>query len=215
MICPHCGKGTSQDSVFCAFCGAKITPDVSAPSNLPDDTPSFSDKPADPALADSQPPVIVQVAQKKKTGWLIAFAVVAILIIAALLVTGISHRREIKEATSGPVVVAFQNSSFLNGLLRAELVRDRILGKNDVDKIAKINGYSVTRAEPAEYNEALYFVEGQIDWVDDVNKPFILLFDFSILFTGDHVPAPEEIQTFLENGQYEMQGDFAFSNFEK
>lgn len=215
MICPHCGKETAKDSAFCASCGAKITPAVSAPGSLPEDDAPVLDRPAEPAPADPQPPVIVQVEHKKKPGCLIAFAVVVVLIVAALLVTSISNKREVKNAASSPAAVAFQSSSFLNGLLRAELVRDRILGGHDVDKIAKINGYSVTRAEPAEYNEALYFVEGQIDWVDDVNKPFILLFDFSILFTGDHVPAPEEIQTFLENGQYEMQDDFAFSNFEK
>lgn len=212
MICPHCGKETEQGSAFCAVCGTKITPVVSAAGSLPDDA-SVLAKPAEPAPADSQPPVIVQVEQKKKKklSCLIAFVIVAILIVAALLFYNISSEK----AESSPAAVAFQSSSFLNGLLRAELVGDRIRGENDVDKIAKINGYSVARAEPAEYNEALYFVEGQIDWVDDVNKPFILQFEFSVLFTGDHAPAPEEIQTFLENGQYVMQDDFTFSNSEK
>ena len=116
---------------------------------------------------------------------------------------------------NNPAIEQFQNSEFLNGYLRSEIVGEKfsnlILSRSFPKEVTEFTDYSVTKAEAAEYNPSLYFVEGELNWIDKVNKPSTQKFSFSILFTGENAPEPEQIGTWLEAGQYEYQDDFTFS----
>ena len=212
MICPHCGKETARDSAFCAVCGAKIASDVPKLYTRPTDKPNANDS-AGSATSVSTVTVVVEAPKKekkkKKLGCFTIFLIVLAVIIG-LWIIGSEPQKEDVEAA----IVPFQNSEFLNGLLRAELVAHKLSNMEDVEaiQIEKAESYSVTQVERAVNNGSLYYVQGDIECFDKANKPVHFSFSFSILFTSEHVPTPEQIQTLLDNGQYEMQDDFYLSS---
>ena len=156
MICPHCGKETARDSAFCAVCGAKIASDVPKLYTRPTDKPNANDS-AGSATSASTVTVVVEAPKKekkkKKLGCFTIFLIVLAVIIG-LWIIGSEPQKEDVEAA----IVPFQNSEFLNGLLRAELVAHKLSNMEDVEaiQIEKAESYSVTQVERAVNNGSLY-----------------------------------------------------------
>lgn len=200
MNCVHCGKQIEDGKNFCPFCRMQQAQIVS--ENL--ENPSVVQEGAD-SLMSTYPK------HKKHKTRNVLLAIFIFIAVASVLFWIFWGNKPV----NNPAIEQFQNSEFLNGYLRSEIVGEKfsvlLYQGSFPNEVTEFTDYSVTKAEAAEYNASLYFVEGEINWIDKVNKPSTQKFSFSILFTGENAPEPEQIGTWLEAGQYECQDDFTFS----
>lgn len=202
MNCVHCGKQIKDGKNICPFCGMQQSQIVSENS----ESSSVVQEGAD-SLMSTYPE------HKKHKTRNILLAIFIFAAVVSVMIWIFSGNKPV----NNPAIEQFQNSEFLNGYLRSEIVgemfSDFIYQDSFPKEVTEFTDYSVTKAEAAEYNPSLYFVEGQLNWVDKVNKPSTKKFSFSILFTGENAPEPEQIGTWLEAGQYEYQDDFSFNYY--
>lgn len=202
MNCISCGKQIEDGKNFCPSCGMQQAQIVSENS----ESSSVVQEGAD-SLMSTYPK---HKKHKTRNILLAIFIFAAVVSVMIWIFWG-------NKPVNNPAIEQFQNSEFLNGYLRSEIVgemfSDFIYKDSFPKEVTEFTDYSVTKAEAAEYNPSLYFVEGQLNWVDKVNKPSTKKFSFSILFTGENAPEPEQIGTWLEAGQYEYQDDFSFSYY--
>lgn len=201
MNCISCGKQIESEKNICPFCGMQQAQIVSENS----ESSSAVQKGVGSLMSTYS-------GHKKHKTRNILLTVLIILAVASAMIWFSSSDKSAKN----PAIEQFQNSEFLNGYLRSEIVGEMFsdfrYGYGIFPReVAEFTDYSVTKAEAAEYNPSLYFVEGELNWIDKVNKPSTQKFSFSILFTGENAPEPEQIGTWLEAGQYECQDDFTFS----
>ncbi len=214
MKCLNCGKEISDGAKFCTFCGAHQINSTQENSRNYNMYPNTQTSPSIPVQTENPTFVVPPNKPRKKNIRYVLFAIFIPIIVFLLVVSiiNVAFKRNSSYPAVNTAIEQFQSSDFLNGYLRSEIVGDMFsIGNDFPSKVAEITNYSVTKVEPAEYNSSLYFVEGEIDWIDDVNKPSTEKFSFSILFTGENAPEAEQIGTYLEAGQYEYQDDFQFS----